>query len=58
MITITTWQFCATALAGAILGAAGWHWFMAAIVRRRERIHREIIQRFVAELKDYEKGER
>ena len=58
MITITNLQFWAVALAGVILGASGWHCIMAAIVRRRERLHREMIQRFVAELKQYEKGER
>ena len=57
MITITTWQFIATASAGAFLGAAGWHWFMSAVYLRRERRHREMIQRFVEELKQYEKGE-
>jgi len=56
MLTITNYQFWSIALAGAILGAAGWHWFMVAIIRRRERQHREMIQRFVAELKQYEHG--
>ena len=58
MITITNFQFWAVALAGVVLGAAGWHCIMVAIIRRRERRHREMIQRFVAELKQYEKEER
>ena len=57
MLTITNYQFWSIALAGVILGAAGWHWFMVAIIRRRERQHREMIQRFVAELKEHEQGE-